>query len=426
MQRRTSAGRIQKDTSSAKVMAAILFVVLLIVIFGNRILSAGLEVSATPPDRSGNNGSGNKAGGNGSNATAPRDVTIDYPAECLKQAPLPQGSGLLAAEQPEGVSVVTPVGESIASISSRGPVGFSASGKFLATDDGKVWTSTGTQKFLVADDPTTSWAWSPVADCIVAADRRGLVVGLPKGGRLRRVLTDEVDTFAFSPSGDHLLMVMASTDRKRGGIWLADLGEREMRVLMPLKESAERWVFYGWSRGEKPILVAAGGKAGPATDRPLVSFLPVGASSTCGDEIVVADKGRIATFGVTGTPKFLAADDRYKYLSVTCAPDGRYLAAVRVLKGAGPDAARLALLERDGSFVSLLTRGLYRDQTPSWGPSGTGVVLVRRPLGADDAAHQVWFLPEGGVVQEVGLPVVESDGTPVFDWSADGAPGHPL
>lgn len=418
---RPSARPIQKDTSAAKVMAASLFVVLLIVVFGGRILSAGLDEVAVPSDAPGND---RKPGDRGK--SAPEVMKIAYPAACLKQARPPEGFGLVAAEQPEGISIATPIGQSIASIRARGPVGFSPSGRFLATDDGKVWTATGDKVGPLFDDSTAGWAWSPVADCVVAAGRRGLIVGIPKGERIRRLVTQEVDTFAFSPSGDRLLVVMASTDPKRGGIWLADLKEREMRVLMPLKESAERWVFYGWSRAERPILVAAGGKGGPRTDRPLVSFLPVGSSSTCGDEIVVADKGRLATFGVTSTPEFLAADDRYHILSVTCAPNGRFLAAVRVLKGTGPDAARLVLLERDGSFVDPLTRGLYRDRTPTWGPSGTGVVLVRRPVGGDEAAQQVWFLPEGGTVRQVGLSVVDSNGVPVFDWSADGVPGHPV
>ena len=426
--RRTSARPIQKDTSAAKVMAAILFVVLLIVVFGGRILSAGLDEVAAPSDAPGND---RKPGDRGK--SAPEDMKIAYPAACLKRVRPVQDLGLLAAEGPEGISIATPLGGPVASLASRGPVGWSPSGKLLATQDGKLWTAAGdalrppVDQTSAVDEPTgrsIRWAWSPRADCLVAVEPEGLTVR-SSGGKVATIVSERVSTFAFSPSGTRLLVVMDTSDRKRGGIWLADLEEREMRVLMPLKESAGSWIFYGWSRSERPILLAPKGLNGPSIARPEVGFLPAGASSTCGSEIVVADNGRVATFGVTGTPKYVAADDRYRYLAVACAPNARFLAAVRVLKGAGPDAARLVLLERDGSFIDLLTRGLYRDRSPTWGPSGTGLVLVRRPIG-DEAAQQVWFLPEGGIVRQVGLPVVDSNGVPVFDWSADGVPGHPV
>ena len=410
----------QTDTSSAKVIAAILFVVLLIVIFGQRILSAGLDEELASPERSRDRRGQANTPVDGKED--PASLEIDYPERCLKPAPEPEGFGLIAAERPDGISVAAPTGGSPVSIRSSGPVGWSPSGRFLATGRGEIWTATGEQVLKRSGGGPSTWAWSPIADCLVLVGGGEMLVFAGNKPSFA-ILAGRVATFSFSPDGTKLMVVMS--DPKRGGIWLADLEAREMTRILDAKEARGRWVLNGWSRAERPILIRPAGiteGSGP----PKVSFLPPSASTTCGDEIVVVENGKLATFGVTGPPKFLAADDTYRYLAATCAPNNQFIAAVRVLKGAGPDAARLVLLDRDGSFINPLTQGLYRDDSPSWGPARTGIILIRRQLGAGEESQQVWFLPEGGVVQQIGLPVISTNGIPVFDWSADGVLGHPI
>ncbi len=61
------------------------------------------------------------------------------------------------------------------------------------------------------------------------------------------------------------------------------------------------------------------------------------------------------------------------------------------------------LLDAEGRFDRPLSSGPFSDEHPLWGPAGSGVLFVRRPLDAGNP--QVWFLPEGETARFTGLAV---------------------
>jgi Tol biopolymer transport system component len=136
--------------------------------------------------------------------------------------------------------------------------------------------------------------------------------------------------------------------------------------------------------------------------------------TTCGSRVVdaigdgrthrtIANK-RLAEMSSHSAPRFLTPAG-VAYVDPTCPSDGRFIAAVRFEEGATRDQGRLVLLDSDGAPVKDLTSGPLGDETPEWGPSGTGLIFVR--------AGTIWFIPEGGAARSTGVPSGSA-----WDWSA--------
>jgi hypothetical protein len=402
-------------------VVAILFVVLMIVILGGPIMESGLEGAldgADPGRREPRN-----VGGKDDKKEGRRDqkIALRFPKACLRGAPADEGLGLVAASAGGSVRIATPDRRAIARINARGPVSWSASGRWLATGGGDVWTRLGNRIGRAFGKEVSKWAWSPTSDCLVGLRDQQLFAW---GGDARPITRGPVVNFAFSPTGERLVFATATAHEEGAGLWLADLKAGKATLIQRFTPERSAWDLVGWSRADRPILLAARAQPGSG-DGIVLTPMPPGTVDACGEELVVARNGRLATFGVSGPPRFIRADRFYRYSAVTCAPNREFLAAIRVPKGAPSSDSRIVLLTREGALVRRLTLGAFRDAGPSWGPTGTGLVLARTQLGSKQ--QLVWFIPEGGSAFSVGVPVENGPGgIPVMDWSADAPLGHPL
>lgn len=385
---------------------------LLIVVLGRPILVAGLDLDPEPPDplatERGADPKKEKAG--------PTRVASPYPKACLRPAPSP-GAGLIAAAPDERtVTVASPLGASGFALQARPPVGFSASGKYLATAGADVWAVDGSRVGIPFERPAKSWAWSPVADCIAAVERGRLVVAQP--GKRSSALMDElpVSTFAFSPDGSRIVFSVEADED--AGIWMADLRSGKVKIL----QSSLGWDLIGWVRGMRPFMLRQGSLRSGKGDG--LGFLPSDTVTTCDDDIVLISNDGIALAGISGDPNSLRTDGRFRYSAVACAPGGDLMIAVRNAQGQG--GTSMAVLRRDGSFVREVAQQSSIEDAPMWGPTGTGVVFAAEVAGRG-AGPLVWFLPEGGTARPTGLGVYRLGERldALLDWSATPPLGHP-
>jgi hypothetical protein len=100
--------------------------------------------------------------------------------------------------------------------------------------------------------------------------------------------------------------------------------------------------------------------------------------------------------------------------SLSCSPSGTFVVGQR--------GQRVYLARADGSGRTPLASGRYLEAFPEWGPAGTGVLFVRKPLEGRTGA--VWFVPEGGSARPTPFVL---DGEPfgyqtypwfgIVDWS---------
>jgi hypothetical protein len=114
-------------------------------------------------------------------------VLAQYPVSCLRAVPRPAGNGLVAAMQGRSVIIASPAGgtrtvlpEQLPASGSYPPFNLPASsnappelrwspdGRYLATDDGGLWTSSGMPSGRLFAKLVGSWSWSPTADCALA------------------------------------------------------------------------------------------------------------------------------------------------------------------------------------------------------------------------------------------------------------------
>lgn len=400
---------------TGQIVIPVLLVVLLIVILGRPILVAGLDLEEEEPvpvpTRT--------AGGRGEESPGPTKLSAPYPQACLADAASP-GSGLIAAFDGSAITAITPSGRNVFALQAKAPLGFSASGGFLATAGADLWTERGRHVGIAFSRPVKTWAWAPTGDCIVGVANERLVVARPE--RRAEVLVDgvPVSTFAFSPDGARIVFAVDGKTRA-AGIWMADLQRGDVKQL----QSSLGWILIGWSRADRPILfrdTSLGADAFPLG----LGFLPSDVASRCGDEIITVSRDRLAVIGLSGAPEYLAADRRFRYTAVACEPDGDLLVTVRYAKG-DPEKTSVAVLRRDGSFVREVAERSAMEDAPMWGPRGTGVVFAGTVTGEGTVGPLVWFLPEGGTARPTGLRVdgLGDELDSWLDWSATAPLGHP-
>ena len=392
----------------------VLVVVLVIVVLGRPILVSGLDLeeevplpvpTGQGPDEKEDEG--------------PSRVTTRYPRSCTRDAAVP-GIGLVAASQGGSIGVVTPTGQSAFALRAKPPVGFSVSGRYLATAGADLWTTRGEHVGLAFSRPATKWAWSPQGECIVGIDRGRLLVAEPKQRPEVLVRGVPVSNFAFAPDGTRIVFAVGGGSSATG-IWMADLKSGEIKLL----QSSIGWTLTAWSRAARPILLREASEGQPTSGGGL-SFAPSDEVSYCGDEVVTIRQERLATFGVSGVPAYIGADRRFRYSAVSCSPTGDLLVAVRYPKG-DPTATTMAVLRTDGTFVREVAQESSVEDQPMWGPGGVGVVFVGGVSGEGSAGPLVWFLPEGADARPTGLtvrrfgPVLDA----WLDWSATRPLGHP-
>jgi WD40 repeat protein len=327
----------------------------------------------------------------------------------------PEGSGLIAAAYGDSIGVGTPGGESAFGLRAAPPVGFSASGTYLATAGADLWSRTGAHLGLAFGQTVVTWAWSPAGDCLVGIERGRLMFVRPDKPPKVLVRGVPVSDLAFSPDGSRLIFAVAEGSDSTG-IWLTDLRSGEVKLLL----DEIGWEVTAWSRAMRPIMLQE--EAG-ARSRDGLSFGSSDEVAYCGSEVITVQGGRLATFGVRDVPSFLDADRRFTYTAVGCSPSDDQLIAVRDPKG-NASSTSLAVLRLDGSLVREFGEDTATEDFPMWGPSGTGVVFAASPQGGEPL---VWFVPEGGQPRQTGLRVERlGDGLDaLLDWNVTPPVGHP-
>ena len=304
-----------------------------------------------------------------------------------------------------------------------GPLRFSRDGNWIAFGNGVVVPVAGgpVQRPL---GPVAHWAWSPTRDVLAGVTLGGAVV---EGGPNRRAILREprgwgAQSLVWSPDGATYFVGRArfhglpSADGAQQIVWFAR-GEPPVAV-------------YRTPRGElaPPLLVGVAGGYGhlffqpdlqnsaslAADGLPLVplesargmTIAPVvramlpqpGFLTPCGKRVVVAAGGGrdtttnkrlvVATFA-PGWDRFrvrgLSRDRSRAWVSPSCSPDGRSLAAA-----AGPDSGGSSSLVRarrsiwvlslDGRSKRQLTDPPHgwSDESPLWAANGKGILFTRQ------------------------------------------------
>ena len=354
--------------------------------------------------------------------------------------------GLVAGAGPARVHIATPAGDDVASVPADPPVGWSPSGRLLATGphgdlwraDGTPFTARETQRAFVSNR-RLSWAWSPAADCALALDADGVLYVIDADTRGAPQSYAEIavergaESFAWSPDGRRFAVVV-----DRGA------ARRILVARLPRPRWLEVKRFYprvccvtlgGWSPDGRHLLYWAGpGVSAMADGWPLRSVsgagvhlwgstLPTpGAITECGDRLVGLVGGdrhqqgnQIAVLRPARRPEVLSG--RSTYRGPSCSATGEYIAVSR--------DGRLEVIRSDGApVIDPGPDDLLTELAPEWGPPGTGVLVVRQA----HVFRQLWFLPEGG--SESGYTTTLYPGSAplrsLFDWSATPPTDLPL
>lgn len=249
-----------------------------------------------------------------------------YPKGCLNPVDPPPGAGLVAAARygapgrPHRIALAQPGGDVLAEFVASFPLQWSPSGRWLATRGLELFDASGNlvRPFRVLGNEP--WAWSPIADCLVVADRDRLVVVQPPARKT--VLVEGYGAgnwFYFSPDGRHLFTMEGVIDLR----------------MNPVRPTERR---------------------------------PLRPAEVCPDLEDLTQE--------------------------SCAFGASLIAAISDRK--------LVLTDGNGTSIRPLTSDSgWRDDFPEWGPSGTGVLFVRKPIGS--GSPEVWFIPEGGNPRPTGL-----------------------
>lgn len=396
-------------------MIPVLLVVLLIVVLGRPILISGLgleEDPAPPPPAPTPKGTDED-----DETSGPSRLAVAFPKACMRDASS-GGLGLVAAATRSSIGVGGPDGRAAFALRAEPPVGFSASGRYLATAGADLWSESGAHIGLAFDRPVVTWAWSPMGDCLVGIERGRLMFVRPEDAPKVLVRGVPVSDFSFSPDGTRLIFAVADQSRATG-IWMADLRSGEVKRL--LDETG--WQVTAWSRAMRPVMLQedAGSRS-----RDGLSFRPADEVAYCGAEVITVQRERLASFGVSGVPEYLDVDRRFRYTAVACSPSEDLLISIRSPKG-DPTRTALAVLRPDGSFVREIGQSGGMEDFPMWGPPGTGVVFAGEGSSAEDGEPLVWFVPEGAAARQTGLRVAGLGDRldSWLDWSATPPVGHP-
>ncbi len=403
-----------------------------------------------------------------------RRLAHGYPRACLRAVVPPTGVGLMAAFDNDRVTIVTPTGDVRAEIEDVAPIvtppiAWSPSGRVLAVGpQGLFWTADGTRvlggdvQHGMVRGTRGRWAWSPIADCGVHIDERGELLvtavdpsiatpgGLSVGVGIPLV-HPEVESFAFSPDGRSLGLVMI--DGRRRDIWVADLERNTMAEVVRFPSPMCCVTLGGWSPNSDELLFWAAPGGSVSADGWLLRAVDPGSGrisalgalrvrpeflERCAGDLLGIVGGdrfdvgpmRLAELRMGADPRFLTpGDESHFYLS--CTPSGTLIATARaqVVDGSAPvgstPRSELTILRADGSEVVTLTPEGLSDVAPEWGPPGTGLVFVR----LSDGDAMVWFAPEGGGPTSLGVslraPTPDFAWQRVLDWSVSPPNGLP-
>ena len=392
-------------------------------------------------------------------SVAPVKVLGAWPGRCLRAATNPSGAGRIAAVLDGKVTIGSPSDGSSVTLpvvlsADEAQVGWSPSGRYLATGDGRLWTRDGYASGRLFDELTGFWGWSTAADCALGVTggepgfnpNRVLSVGRP-GAHPTPFLRGDISDFAFTPDGRYVVLVVAigTTPPVTAGFWRVDLRTGTVVELARLAPEnccvhmagftadgtglwfwgapggsvmADGWPLMALDVRRPGRLITYGTSSRPTMTLPRADFV-----TTCGTRTMavvglfrvsttVMDK-RLAFVSPGHLPTYLTPSSRV-FVSPACSPNGRYVVAAQGKDGGSSTRLRLTLLTSGGRTVGDLTDGgPWADARPEW--ATPGVVFERVPEAG--GSTQLWFAPAGGFAQATHLDVDEASAN-AWDWSA--------
>jgi Tol biopolymer transport system component len=372
-----------------------------------------------------------------------------YPEGCLEQVD-PPTEDLVAHSVPGGISVAAPGdGEGIV-VGDEQAFTWSPSGTYLLTGSGTFYETGGAiADNLPIEASTFNWGWSPVSDCALIADGRGILVVQPNQEPVR-IVFKPVERFAFSPTGDTLAYVRQGEDAG-ASIWQADLtsGDIEELARVGTLEEGEQVILAGWAPDGSDLFYWVGAK-----DRLLNEGVRIRSVSSedpgprvlahtdfvtnCGERTLAVVGGGARTeasskrlaFLNGGSPPDFVSEDGWA-ISPACSPDGGFIAAIGSDDATGQGARTLTLLDSSGGSLQTLDETAeFSDASPLWGRGDAGLLYLR--VRADGQGAELWSAAPGGEPQATGIVMDEVPGTPerrrdawgrFLDWSADSPTG---
>jgi hypothetical protein len=315
---------------------------------------------------------------------------------------------------------------------------FSHDGRWVAFDPGEIVAAHGGPTGRPLGRHIFDSRWSPTSDLLAGITRgRGVVAGSVEGGR-RRLLPDGfgANSLAFSPSGRWLAVGASCTGKGRhyvrGKITLVNVRSGSRRRLTggrPLRKPLYvegyspdgRWVLF-WPDFQCSASLAAdgmpleavpvrGGHPGRGVARMLLErdFI-----SWCGSRAVIAagpirdatdDKHLVAANPPRWRRTALTRGQRLSWISPTCSPDGRSIAAAatgnRSEARFGLEHRSVWVMDADGSHRQRIARpgsAATSDEAPRFSRDGASILFVR--------GHAIYgHAPREHVTLELGRPI---------------------
>lgn len=312
------------------------------------------------------------------------------------------------------------------------PVRFSADGRWVAFGAGRVVSAAGgtVLRPLAAAGTERAWDWAPGRALVAGATAGGGVLLGGPGVEPRRLLPEGWGASGLRFANDGSLIVARSLSRRRQEVsvlsppgWRPRLvyrvppGQFSPPSLAGLSPD-RRWLLY-WPRPQNSNSLAADGLAlhvralTPSSrsvrlTRAMLAYDDF--LSWCGRRLVFADGAwRVATSGkrlrVASPPAWrtrdLSADRTRSWVSPSCSPDGRLVAASAgrnyVEPRFGLEHRSIWLLAVDGSSRRRLTEPRDRntsDESPRWTRDGRAILFWRTRSGGRGELYAV--RPGGG------------------------------
>ena len=378
-------------------------------------------------------------------------LTGTYPKSCLEPDGAPDGSGLFAIDQGNGIEISDTSGSGSTTVEGRFPFKWSPSGSYLMTGTGEVYDSTGDGVTnLFEGGGSFSWSWSPIADCVVFASQDKVSVFAPGNGEPKDLHDGLVSRFSFSPSGGDLAFVQDDPEAGEAHLWVASLATGKARRLtsLPLSEDDEI-VLAGWTPDATHVLFWRGGsdellqkgtslKAVSATGKvkPVARVLAHrDFLASCGDDLYAVVGGgarvepnakRLARVSVDGDVEYLTPESAHDE-SPSCSPEGNLIAVARSASADGRGPGALTVIDRSGSVQFSSQEAGSEDAYPLWGRGDAGVLFIRQPV-SGDGDPEVWSIsqtrpasPTGATLRSIRRqPGIFRDSWGHWlDWSAD-------
>ena len=378
------------------------------------------------------------------------ELTGAYPEECLEPVTEPGGDGLLAIDQGRGIEITDTSGAEPVLIDDSFPFKWSPSGGYLMAGSGTIYDETGDEVATLSSSDGLSWAWSPIADCLVFSDGDGLSVLVP-GSDPAPLHEGPISRFSFSPSGGDLAYYTdGGPEKKESSLWVASLaGDVSRRITTIGVPTQDEVLLAGWTPSGSHVLFWTGpsdlllrdGKAllaasaeGKVQEAGLVlahrDFL-----TACGKDLlgvigggarVEPNEKRLAILKPGRDPEFLTPSGNHE-VSPSCSPDEEFIATIRSASATGDASGRLTIIDRTGSVELTTQDSGYEDAYPLWGRGDAGVLFVRDPSGRG-SDPELWHVSTTSSPQPIGVTLRRVTRDPAIfrdswghwlDWSAD-------